>query len=102
MRLAALTGLAGLALSFAALLMVPAPAAASGFADDWMACVAPGTMAAERIARCEAVIATGKLKPAPLAQALTGRGFAHALQKDFAAAITDFDAALKQRPDATT
>jgi tetratricopeptide (TPR) repeat protein len=103
MRLAAaLTGLAGLALSLAALaLTVPTPAAAGGIEDDWKACVAPGTAPAERITRCDAAIADGTLKPAPLAQALTGRGFARASQKDFNAAIADFDAALNQHSDPT-
>src|SRR3954452_15081019 len=93
MRLpAALTGLAGLALSFTALaLTVPTPAAAGGLEDDWKACVAPGTAPAERIPRCDAAIASGSLKSAFLAQALTGRGFARALQKDFNAAISDLD-----------
>ena len=48
---------------------------------------------------CSTVIASNRVKPASLAQALTNRAALRATQKNYAGAIADFDEVLRLYPD---
>src|SRR5690348_5694249 len=80
-------------------LAFPLPASAAVMESAWKACDGKDTPAAERIAQCSAIIASGKVKYCQLGLALMNRGYARVQQDNFAGAIADFDAALKQAPD---
>jgi tetratricopeptide (TPR) repeat protein len=90
------------ALCAAALLAVTWPASAASVQDAWKGCNARQALPAERIVQCSTVIDSRDVKPEYRAQALTARGFARMLQKDFVGALPDFDAAIEQNPNLAT
>ena len=80
-------------------LPVPASASQAAFEKAWVTCGDMQAAASTRIASCDAIIASTQFKGGQRAQALTNRGIFRALQKNFAGAIADFDAALRETPD---
>lgn len=90
------------ALCGAALLAGTWPASAAALQDAWKGCNARQVSSAERIVQCSTVIDSRDAKPESRAQALTARGFARLMQKDFARAMADFDAAIQQNPNLAT
>ncbi len=98
-RNACLSALQGLAV--AGLIAVSAPHAfAAGSVESALkACAADGApLLVERLKHCNAAISSGELTPASLALALNYRGMVFAKQKNFAAAIADFNEALRHHP----
>jgi tetratricopeptide (TPR) repeat protein len=90
------------AICCAALIGLSWPALAASLQDAWKGCNARQVLPAERIVQCSTVIDSRDVKPEYRAQALTARGFARMLQKDFTGALPDFDAAIEQNPDLAT
>jgi tetratricopeptide (TPR) repeat protein len=87
------------ALCGAALVGLGSAASAASLQDAWKGCNARQISAADRIVQCSTVIDSGDVNPESRAQALTARGFARLAQKEFARAMADFDAAIRQNPN---
>jgi tetratricopeptide (TPR) repeat protein len=82
--------------------MAPLPAAAAqdmhALQRAWSACNAPQTAADARIAECNSIIKSDRVKDDLRARALIGRGFARMVQGDRAGAMADFDASIRLFP----
>jgi tetratricopeptide (TPR) repeat protein len=91
--------LSAAALCGAALIGLGSAASAASLREAWEACSARRIMAADRLTHCTTVIESRQVKAEARAQALVARGFAYVGQKDFARALSDFDAAIRHNPN---
>jgi len=86
----------------AAALIAVSTAHAASLQKAWDACNARQISSADRIAHCTTVIESEGVRAVSRAQALTARGFARMLSKDFTGALADFDAAIRENPKLAT
>jgi len=85
-----------------AVMLAVSTARAASLQEAWDACNARQISSADRIANCTTVIESDGVRAVSRAQALTARGFARMLRKDFSGALADFDAAIRENPRLAT